>query len=201
MSLPFRLLGMHRKSMEAAETLKNDDSGGSDREDSASKASDSSMHSPHSRSYPIGNCEQNNNKISMGDHNCQGKGVSAGLPTNKDLQMQQQSPDYRTLSPRAMETGAGKVSPVISLHGLPPPAPAALLTGKSAAFSSTSPGHGHHHHLHGHLHPTHPTHHMHPHLVHQGMSQPTSSRNTPPNSSLSLTSAGQATPLLSNHRM
>ncbi|XP_059610921.1 visual system homeobox 2-like [Phlebotomus argentipes] len=36
------LLGMHRKSLEAAEALKNDESGASDREDAASKASDAS---------------------------------------------------------------------------------------------------------------------------------------------------------------
>ena len=183
-SLPFRLLGMHRKSMEAAETLKNDDSGGSDREDTASKASDSSMQSPHSRSYSSGNVEQNNNKISMGDHNSQGKGVSAGLPNNKDLPMQHQSPDYRTLSPGSVEPGTEKCSPAISHHGLPPPPPTGHLPGKLSAFPSTSPGLGHHHHIHGHLHPTH--HHMHPHLAHQGMSPPTTSRHTPPNSSLSL---------------
>lgn len=43
---------MHRKSLEAAEALKNDDSGNSDREDAQSKASDiSSTGNPSSKSY------------------------------------------------------------------------------------------------------------------------------------------------------
>ncbi len=39
--------GMHRKSLEAAEALKNDESGNSDREDTASKASDISSSGKH----------------------------------------------------------------------------------------------------------------------------------------------------------
>lgn len=53
---------MHRKSLEAAEALKNDDSGNSDREDEQSKASDiSSTGNPNSKSMaskqkPNGSC-------------------------------------------------------------------------------------------------------------------------------------------------
>lgn len=52
--------GMHRKSLEAAEALKNDESGTSDREDTASKASDISSSGKH---LPSSN---NNSAIQMG---------------------------------------------------------------------------------------------------------------------------------------
>lgn len=45
---------MHRKSLEAAEALKNEDSGASDREDTASKASDISSTGPPKMLMPLG---------------------------------------------------------------------------------------------------------------------------------------------------
>lgn len=52
----FRIAGMHRKSLEAAEALKNDDSCNSDREDTQSKSSDIS-------------CTGNNNNTSNNNNN------------------------------------------------------------------------------------------------------------------------------------
>lgn len=175
---------MHRKSMEAAETLKNDDSGGSDREDSASKASDSSMHSPHSRTYgnsngngPLDNNnqrEQNNNKISMGNHN------SAHSPVTSHKE-HHRSPTFRS-SPGPVEQGSEKPGTPMGLPSshLPPPA---IHNGKPSVLSPPPPALAHHHHhmqAHAqHHHNSHPLP-LHSHLMHPGMSPNSSTRTTPP---------------------
>lgn len=171
-------LGMHRKSMEAAETLKNDDSGGSDREDSASKASDSSMHSPpHSRSFSNSNGngsadnnnqrEQNNNKISMGNHN---SGHSPATEHHK-------SPTYKgSPGPGGDQHSSEKVGPPMGLHSshLPPPA---VHNGKPGHHLQQQQPPPHHiTHLH---HGSHPMP-LHSHLMHPGLSPTSSNRTTPP---------------------
>lgn len=183
--------GMHRKSMEAAETLKNDDSGGSDREDTASKASDSSMHSPHShsRSFSSSNGtaagEQNNNKISMGNHN------SGGSPTALAKEQHQhhhhKSPSFRSMSPGSVTDGAEKSTGHHHSH-------MSGLSGKqSSVLSPPPPGLTHHHAHHHHLHPNHHLHNTHPlHLMHPGMSPTSNTRTTPPNMPLSLTTTTTA---------
>lgn len=172
--------------MEAAETLKNDDSGGSDREDTASKASDSSMHSPNSHSRSFGNSngtsagEPNNNKISMGNHNS---------PAASNKEHQHKSPSFRSCSPGSAATeGSEKSGPAMGLHHSQLPPPGTMLNGKSVVLSPPPPGlphhHHHHHHLHAnHLHNGHPLP-LHSHLMHPGVSP---SRTTPPTLPLSLT--------------
>lgn len=65
----FPLLGMHRKSMEAAEALK-DDSGGSDRDDDHSKASDiSSPGHPSNKSTPNNKSRASNANSSLASPN------------------------------------------------------------------------------------------------------------------------------------
>lgn len=198
--------------MEAAETLKNDDSGGSDREDTASKASDSSMHSPHSHSRSFSNGEQNNNKISMGNHN------SSNAHSPQNNKEQHKSPSFRSCSPGSVGGGgeggapdnALKSGPQMNLHHsqLPPPHPTAssLHNGKSSVLSPPPPGLGHHHHHHHNLHPNH-MHNSHPlplhsHLMHPGISPTSSTRTTPPTLPLSLTTSaasnGGATPSMVN---
>lgn len=206
---------MHRKSLEAAEALKNDDSGGSDREDTASKASDnSSMHSPHSRSFssnPLNggnnnnnninnishndrdNREQNNNKISLGNHN------SSSSPSHNVGKEQMKSPYRGSPAPNAhgdLEKSSGHPPMNLHLQQLPPPPPtsssaAALLNGKSV-LSPPPPGLAAHH-LHQHHHHSHPMP-LHSHLMHPGLSPVSSTRTTPPPLPLSLSSSNGGGP-------
>lgn len=202
---------MHRKSLEAAEALKNDDSGGSDREDTASKASDnSSMHSPHSRSFSSNpnmnggnnnnnnnnnhndrdNREQNNNKISLGNHN-------SASPSHNVGKEQMKSPYRGSPGPNPhgdLEKSSGHHPPMnLHIQQLPPPPPtssssaAAMLNGKSV-LSPPPPGLAAHHHLHQHHHHSHPMP-LHSHLMHPGLSPVSSTRTTPPPLPLSLSSS------------
>lgn len=166
-TLSFLPTGMHRKSMEAAETLKNDDSGASDREDTASKASDSSLHSPpHSRSFSSNgtNGEQNNNKISMGNHNPHSPGGVTPLSTGQIS---------KERSPSALNTTTPEAPANMHHSQLPPPM--GLHNGKHSVLSPPAPGYPQHHHHH--LHSGHP---LHAHLMHPGMSPTHPQRTTPP---------------------
>lgn len=62
-------VGMHRKSLEAAEALKNDDSGNSDREDAQSKASDVSSTGGHPISKSQSSSTPQTNQKSSGGNN------------------------------------------------------------------------------------------------------------------------------------
>lgn len=67
---------MHRKSLEAAEALKNDESGNSDREDTASKASDISSSGKH---LPPSN---NNSTIQLGVSSVDTMSCASVTPTS-----------------------------------------------------------------------------------------------------------------------
>lgn len=67
---------MHRKSLEAAEALKNDESGNSDREDTASKASDISSSGKH---LPPSN---NNSAIQLGVSSVDTMSCTSVTPTS-----------------------------------------------------------------------------------------------------------------------
>lgn len=72
----FHIKGMHRKSLEAAEALKNDESGNSDREDTASKASDISSSGKH---LPSSN---NNSTIPLGVSSVDTMSCASVTPTS-----------------------------------------------------------------------------------------------------------------------
>lgn len=134
------LSGMHRKSLEAAEALKNDESGNSDRDDAASKTSDISISGGNSKLHNM----QTNNSMSS----CMPKATSVDTVSCHSI-----TPTSSSGSGSSVPTSSGMdgATTTITTASTPPSSGNGVGGGGGGGGSHTPPlslsQHHHHQHL------------------------------------------------------